>query len=154
MRSGLFGKFLSQSKHHNMKTNKSPNNIIELEFSKNNEAARYIQKLLNSRRKAEALRWLSGSKPGRRRVIGVFRGHKQSLKFVQELYATGALKVIATDIKSRSSILQRSDKLLLMLPANPLKRAALFQWCERQRENIGYHPEIDQGETQIYIYLG
>jgi hypothetical protein len=112
-----------------------------------------VTKLLQSHRKAEALRWLSGSQKPRRRALGEFRGAKPSANLVRELYAVGAVRVIAVDIKSKPTGSQRTDKLVVELPSDAKLRASIFRWCKRQGARAGYSPEYDAGEKHLYLVL-
>jgi hypothetical protein len=117
------------------------------------EHLQLVSKLLRSRLKGEALRWLSGSEATKRRSLGDFRGAKSSVQLVNELYEAGAKKVIAVEIKTTPSGSQRTEKLILELPSETGKRASVFKWCKRHRSQIGYSPEQDGGEQCMYILL-
>lgn len=114
---------------------------------------RFVASLLRSRRKAEALRWLSGSSQSRRRALGEFRGTKPSMELVEKLQNLGARKVIAVDIKTGPTGSQRTEKLILELPTEAPARAAIFKWCKKQGCKIGYSPEQDAGEDHLYLLL-
>jgi hypothetical protein len=131
-----------------------PINIIKLKFPENLNLTQFIQKLLHSRRKAEALRWLSASRLGKRRTVGVFKGAKSSIAWVTELYASGAASVIAADIKTDAGGNQHSDKIVAVLPTDEQQRSAVFALCKRQGDKIGYLPDADGGESHMYIYIG
>lgn len=133
-----------------MKPNPQVNPASSLE---NAEHRRFVEKLLRSRRKAEALRWLSVSESTRRRALGEFRGAKPSAKLVEELYAAGATKVMAVDIKTNPTGSQRTEKVLVVLPTETKARARIFKWCKRRGGKIGYSPECDMGETHLYLLL-
>jgi hypothetical protein len=112
-----------------------------------------VAKLLQSRRKAEALRWLSGSQPSRRRALGRFKGANPSVNLVKELYAAGAIRVIAVDIESRPTGSQWTEKLIIELPSDANRRASIFRWCKRQGAKAGYSPQHDAGEKHLYLLL-
>lgn len=132
---------------------KSHSNPVAVSQSGNTDHIHLVTKLLRSRRKAEALRWLSGSRRSERRVLGEFKGAKSSLDVIKKLYAAGAVKIIAVDIQSTSTGRQRTDKLVLELPADAKMRSAIFCWCKRQGGRAGYSPEHDGGETHLYLAL-
>ena len=121
--------------------------------TKNNDHVHFVRKLLQSRRKAEALRWLLGSQASRRRTLGGFTGAKSSANLVRELYATGAVKVIAVEIKSKPTGSQWTEKLVMELPSDPKLRESIFRWCKRQGAKVGYSPETDGGEKHLYLLL-
>src|SRR3984957_14603168 len=127
------------------KRNGSPTN--------NSDHTHLITRLLRSRHKAEALRWLLASQPSHRRSLGGFRGAKPSVNLVRGLYTTGAVKVFAVEIKSEPSGSQRTEKLVMELPSDPKLRASIFRWCRRQGSKVGYSPEIDGGEKYLYLLL-
>jgi hypothetical protein len=120
---------------------------------KNGDHVNLVQKLLQSRRKAEALRWLLGSQPSRRRALGGFTGAKSSANLVKELYAEGAVKVIAVEIKSKPTGSQWTEKLVMELPSDMKLRESIFRWCKRQGAKAGYSPEHDGGEKHLYLLL-
>lgn len=120
---------------------------------KDTDHTRFIAKLLRSRRKAEAGRWLSGSSFTQRRALGEFRGVKPSVVLVEKLYALGAEKVIAVDIKTNPNGSQRTEKLILRLPSDARARGAIFKWCNRRGGKVGYSPERDNGEEHLYLLL-
>ena len=121
--------------------------------TKNNDHTNLVAKLLRSRHKAEALRWLLASQPSKRRVLGGFRGAKPSVNLVRGLYTTGAVKVFAVEIKSEPTGGQRTEKLVMELPSDAKLRASIFRWCKRQGAKVGYSPEIDGGEKHLYLLL-
>ena len=121
--------------------------------TKSNDHSHLIAKLLRSRHKAEALRWLLGSQPSQRRALGAFRGAKPSVNLVRGLYTTGAVKVFAVEIKSEPTGRQRTEKLVMELPSDMQLRESIFRWCKRQGAKVGYSPEIDGGEKHLYLLL-
>ena len=121
--------------------------------TKNSDHTQLIAKLLRSRRKAEALRWLLGSQPSKRRALEGFKGAKPSVNLVRGLYTTGAVKVFAVEIKSEPTGSQRTEKLVMELPSDPKLRASIFRWCKRQGAKAGYSPEHDGGEKHLYLLL-
>ena len=121
--------------------------------TKNSDHTHFVAKLLRSRRKSEALRWLLGSQPSQRRALGGFRGAKPSVNLVRGLYTTGAVKVFAVEIKSEPTGTQRTEKLVMELPSDAKLRASIFRWCKRQGAKVGYSPENDGGEQHLYLLL-
>ncbi len=112
-----------------------------------------IERLLRSSHKAEAERWLNESQAARQRTLGPFKGTKQSLEIVKELYAAGAVKILAVDIKARPNGSQHTEKLVMELPADTKLRNAIFRWCKEQGDKAGYSPETDAGEKHMYLLL-
>ena len=121
--------------------------------TKNSDHTHLVAKLLRSRHKSEALRWLLGSQPSKRRALGGFRGAKPSVNLVRGLYTAGAVKVFAVEIKSGPTGSQRTEKLVLELPTDAKLRASIFRWCKRQGAKVGYSPENDGGEKHLYLLL-
>ncbi len=132
---------------------KSDPDPVDSGRQQNTDHTYLIAKLLHSRRKREALRWLSGGQPSRRRALGRFKGAKPSMNLVRELYAAGAVKVIAVDIKSKPTGSQRAEKLVIELPSAAKLRATIFRWCKRQGSKAGYSPQHDAGEKHLYLLL-
>lgn len=126
---------------------------INASHPENSDHNYLVAKLLRSRRKAEALRWLSASQPSRRRALGRFKGATPSINLVRELYAAGAVKVIAVDIESKPTGSQRTEKLVLELPSDAKLRASIFRWCKQQGAKAGYSPQHDAGEKHLYLLL-
>jgi hypothetical protein len=136
-----------------MKTVKTDPDTINCSYQENSDHTHFLAKLLRSRRKAEALRWLLGSQPARRRALGRFKGAKPSANLVRELYAAGAVKVFAVEIKSEPTGTQRTEKLVMELPSDAKLRESIFRWCKRQGAKVGYSPEKDGGEKHLYLLL-
>jgi hypothetical protein len=72
---------------------------------------------------------------------------------VEELYAAGAVKVIAVEIKSKPTGSQWTEKLVMELPSDAKLRESIFRWCKRQGAKAGYSPEHDGGEKHLYLLL-
>jgi len=123
---------------------KSEPAIVNAGHRENPDHVYLITRLLRSRRKAEASRWLSGSQPARRRALGQFKGARPSANLVKELYVAGAVKVMAVDIKSTPTGSQRTEKLVVELSSDAKLRAAIFRWCKRQGAKVGHSP--------LYVY--
>ena len=128
-----------------MKTVKTDPDRRNGSHPENSDHTHFVAKLLRSRRKAEALRWLLGSQPSRRRALGGFRGAKPSVNLVRGLYTTGAVKVFAVEIKSEPTGSQRTEKLVMELPSDAKLRESIFRWCKRQGAKVGDSPEHDGG---------
>jgi hypothetical protein len=85
--------------------------------------------------------------------LGQFKGARPSANLVKELYAAGAVKVFAVDIKSNPTGSQRTEKLVMELPSDAKLRAAIFRWCKRQGARVGHSPKNDAGEKHLYVLL-
>jgi hypothetical protein len=43
--------------------------------------------------------------------------------------------------------------LVVRLPQNPKQRSAIFGWCKRQGDSLGFTPDPDQGESHLFLML-
>ena len=122
--------------------------------SNNIEHEQLIRRLLGDRKKKEVLEWLKGSSSEDKRLVGSCKTNRDSISFVEEIYAAGALEVLAVHIRK---ILKRSGhrtgKLVVKLPSDAKVRAAIFDWCTRQGDSLGFSPSSDRGETHLFLLL-
>jgi hypothetical protein len=110
-----------------------------------------IQRLLNDPEKQEVLSWLKGADD---RTIGGCKGNQDSIRFAQEIYGLGASEIFAVNIHpNQSGTGRRSGKLVVKLPNQPAARQAIFDWCERQGDSMGFTPDPDGGESHLFLLL-
>jgi hypothetical protein len=108
----------------------------------------------------EARTWL-GAADGRRRSLGGFRMARHALqskagKFVNALYQAGAERVLVPDIYFSKSGDHYADSVLVKLPKDKTKRAAVRKFCVQlqAREAGAFQPDTDLGEAYLYIMPG
>jgi len=108
----------------------------------------------------EARKWLT-AEDGARRSLGRFRIARHALKsragtFVKELYQAGAPEILVPDIFFSKAGDQFADHLLVQLPINKTKRAAIRKVCAQLKaRNIGsVLPEKETGEKYLLVSPG
>jgi MORN repeat variant len=108
----------------------------------------------------EGRQWLAAD-DGKRRSLGRFRIARQAVKsragrFVNELYQAGAAEVLVPDIYFSKTGDHYADSLLVKLPKDKSKRAAVRKVCHQLKKNQtgDFLPERECGETYLYILPG
>jgi len=108
----------------------------------------------------EARTWLAAGE-GKRRSLGHFRMARHALKSnagkcVNELYQAGAVQVLVPDIYYNEAGDQFADSLLVKLPKDKARRAAIRKVTARLRaKNLGgVEPGNDTGENYLYLAMG
>jgi len=88
----------------------------------------FVAGLLKKRNHREVRGWL---KPRTKAVrsLGRFKTAHNALKFVEELYQTGAVEVVAVDIYRGKAASQYADALLVQLPTGRKARESIRQAC-------------------------
>ena len=99
---------------------------------------------------AEALEWLRAS-DGDKRQLGEHQSTAQSVALVEQLYALGAIKVIAVAISESTDGHGASRYLLVELPEEDRRREPLFYFEREQAEARGFDAQPDEG--QLYLFL-
>ena len=111
-----------------------------------------IAKLLRKRKdKFEALSWLKASTDKSKRNLAEFTP-KQSIKWIQQLYARGATEVWAVRI-GRNPPYESIDTLIVTLPDDPGARLAVFRWTNAQAMSDGFDPDEDYGQRHLYVWF-
>ena len=116
----------------------------------------FVQGLLEKPNHAEARKWLEETSPHPgRRLLGHFGSQAQASQFIEELYATGAVSVVAADLYSNARDDQFCDRLLVQLPSDKAKRNGIRQMCQRlcATSKAAFQPDHDIGETHLYLLL-
>jgi hypothetical protein len=125
-----------------------------LDKPRNDEHEHLIQHLLGDRKKAEALDWLKGNNPKDERTIGACQTNRDSIKLIKEIYALGALEILAVGIHRKPhGSGQRTGKLVVKLPPDAKSRKSLFAWCKRQGDSLGFTPDPDRDESHLFLLL-
>jgi hypothetical protein len=115
----------------------------------------FIERLLNKSH-AEARQWLSAVKNPNLRSLARFRTSIAALRFVETLYAAGAVSVIAALIYAGRHGKQFADRLLIKLPKSSSKRKALRKICQDLCDKRGgaFLPDVkDTGESHLFLLL-
>ncbi|MCI0539175.1 MAG: hypothetical protein L0Z50_28540 [Verrucomicrobiales bacterium] len=112
-----------------------------------------IERLLRDPRKSEAIKWLEGARDGQR-TLGRHRTAGTSAKLVRNLYGLGASEVLAVQIQpGRNGDGQHTGKLVVKLPQEAERRKAIFGWCQEQGDSLGFSPDLDRGESHLFLLL-
>ena len=113
-----------------------------------------IHRLLSDPAKVEAQEWLKSEGTGKSRTVGACETNRDSLAFVQEIYDLGALEIVAVNVHTKpTSTGERTGKLVVTLPHEPRQRRAIFEWCKRQGDSLGFTPDADHGESHLFLLL-
>jgi serine/threonine-protein kinase RIO1 len=128
--------------------------MSELDKAAHSEHERLISRLLSDRKKAEVLKWLKGGSSEDKRIVGGCKTNRESIRFVKEIYDAGAIKIFAVQIhKKRGSDSHRTGKLVAELPQDAKARKAIFAWCKKQGDSLGFSPEPDRDESHLFLLL-
>jgi hypothetical protein len=128
--------------------------MSELIKTKSLEHEQLISRFLSDRKKSEALKWLESSSAKDERTIGALKTNRDSIRFVKKIYQAGALKIIAVQIrKRRGGNNYHTGKLIAELPQDAKLRKAIFAWCKRQGDSLGFSPDPDRGENHLFLLL-
>jgi len=115
---------------------------------------RLIARLLSDPRKAEAMKWLRNANASEERTIGRRRTTGTSARLVKKLYDLGACQVLAAQIHiAPKGAGQHTGKLVVELPKDLKPRRAIFEWCKKQGDSLGYSPDVDQGQNYLFLLL-
>ena len=114
----------------------------------------FVLGLLAKQKQIEAREWLKGDGKTMR-SLGRFKSTRAALKFVEELYQAGGVKVIAPDVYEGKRGDQFSDNLLVQMPKAATKRKAIRIVCMQLRKNDqgAIQPDKDLGEAYLYISM-
>lgn len=100
------------------------------------------------------MKWLQAGKGREQRTIGTCRRTATSTKLVRKLYSLGASEVVAAEIEAaRNEGGQHTGKLVIKLPKETERRKAIFQWCQQQGDSLGFSPDLDEGESHLFLLL-
>lgn len=114
----------------------------------------FVAGLFKKQNSSEAKAWLNAD-DSVGRSLGHFKKRGEALKFVEELYQAGAVKVIAPEIYYNKRGDQFADALLVQLPKATKVRKAVRKACGKLRSrNLGaVEPEKDIGETHLFLSM-
>jgi len=113
----------------------------------------FIQSVLEKPHHAEARAWLNLQ--SKSRSLAKFATTKAALKFVESLYAAGAVAVLVAAIYAGQRKKLFADWLLVELPSVKLKRNSLRKICETfcRKHGGAVLPEFDLGESHLFLML-
>jgi hypothetical protein len=109
---------------------------------------------LQKRNRVEAQSWLKAVDK-KKHTLGRFKRVSVAVKFVGELYQSGAVKVIAPEVYHNRRGDQFADCLLVRLPKKAGQRQAIRAVCARfLKGRLGaVQPDQDWGETHVYVSM-
>ena len=110
------------------------------------------EELLESPKSKEALAWLQGGLPDSR-TLGELPTTKASLSLAKELYALGAVQVIAVEIVTYDSGEENTGKLIILLPGDRVARVKIFSWNAKHARKMGFDPDVDAGQKHLLVML-
>jgi hypothetical protein len=109
------------------------------------------RKLLAESDNREALSWLQESKPGNIRTLGE-QSPEESLRIVQGLYESGAVKANALEIERDPGFGETSNIVCVELPAASAARNKLFAIEAKTASSGGFDPVSDDGQAYLFLY--
>ncbi|HWC61732.1 MAG TPA: hypothetical protein VHC44_18735 [Verrucomicrobiae bacterium] len=115
----------------------------------------FIQSILEKPHHAEARAWLKAERRPKSRSLAKFATTKFALKFVDHLYAAGAVAVIIAAISAGQRKKLFADWLLIQLPPTKPKRKGLRKICQSfcKKRGGAALPESDLGESHLWLML-
>jgi len=99
---------------------------------------------------------MASGKPKKRPTqLGGFKTERKALQLVRGLYAAGAVLVTAVDLYSNAKGESFCDRLVVELPKDLKRRAAIRQVCQQLRSADGgaVSPKFDLGERRLCLLL-
>lgn len=114
----------------------------------------FVSALLKRQNCSEARAWLKAN-DGTARSLGHFKTAGAALKFIEDVYLAGAVKVIVPDIYYGKRGGQFADALLVQLPRTVKVRKSVRKACGKLRSrNLGaVEPDKDIGETYLFLSM-
>ncbi len=100
------------------------------------------------------MEWLKSGTMSEKRIVGACKTTRESLELIQTIFDLGATEIFAVQIHPipRGSG-QRTGKLVVKLAQEAKSRTAIFDWCRRQGDSLGFTPDPDQGESHLFLLL-
>ncbi len=111
-----------------------------------------IATLLSNDDTRDALAWLKADGEASR-SIGEATDSASSVRFVEALCASGALKVSAIKFDGPPDISKNCGSLVVELPMAKTKRRKLFELSARHAESMGFDPDKDHGQRFILLMM-
>ena len=116
----------------------------------------FVESLLQKPNQAEATAWLASRKSKKcQTLLGDFKSERKAFALVQRLYAAGAVSVTAVDLYSNGKGDSFCDRLVVELPKDAKRRAAIRQACQslRSADEGAVSPKSDLGENHLNLLL-
>jgi hypothetical protein len=112
----------------------------------------FVQQFIGTPETKEALDWLSGATRKKPRMLGDDETTADSIQLVEELYAAGAVEVLAVEIV-RYEEGENSGKLVIELPQKAQDREMVFDIAGKIAESQGFDRDTDVGQKYVFVML-
>jgi hypothetical protein len=112
----------------------------------------FVQQFIGAPETKEALVWLGGATRKKPRTLGEDETTADSVQLVEELYAAGAVEVLAVEIV-RYDEGENSGKLVIELPQNEQDREMVFDIAGKIAESQGFDRGTDNGQKYVFVML-
>jgi hypothetical protein len=113
----------------------------------------FVQQFLGAPNTREVLEWLRGGAADDFRSLGELGTNEESIAMAQEIYVAGAVEVLAVEIDDYPGEGQNTGKLVIKLPDRPDDRKRVFAWGGTMAESQGFDPEVDSGQSYLFVML-
>jgi len=112
----------------------------------------FAQRFIGSPDTEEALQWLKGATRKQIRTLGQDETAAESIQLVEELYAAGAVTVLAVEI-DRYDEGENAGKLLIELSDDAQDREMVLRIVTKIAESQGFDAEPDDGQRYAFVML-
>jgi hypothetical protein len=112
----------------------------------------FVQQFIGAPETKEALDWLGGATRKKPRTLGEDETTADSIQLVEELYAAGAVEVLAVEIV-RYDEGENSGKLVIELPQTAQDREMVLDIAGKIAESGGFDRETDDGQRYVFLML-
>lgn len=118
-------------------------------------AVRNLDRTLGPRYEARA--WLARNTNPSALASNRFESTEQAQAFVERLYGEGALAVYVTNVMDEAERIAEeggpyADAVVVVLPLEPERRAALFRMVSTEIRREGFEPERDSGQAELFLW--
>ena len=76
----------------------------------------------------------------------------RAIRFVDELYRAGAVRVVVPEEAIDDGIEVYADSLVVIMPSDPEKRRRVRALCDREIRREGFDPREDGDADQVYLW--
>ena len=102
----------------------------------------------------EVRSWLKSANERSLRLLGRFHDTSSALAAMDQLYAAGAVNIVALDIYGKDEAQRFCDKIAVEIPTKPPLRHEIRDVCFKLKTKIGLSfGSEDLGESYLYLLL-
>ncbi|MEO0769499.1 MAG: hypothetical protein AAFY72_08700 [Cyanobacteria bacterium J06649_4] len=112
----------------------------------------FVQRFFGLPSTKEALEWLRRNDHKRLRTLGEYDTTANSIQLVEEMYAAGAVRVLAVEIDAYEDE-ENTGKLVIELPTTQKDREKVLSIVGKIAESQGYDPEPDEEQRYVFVML-